>query len=155
MPLGERMNGGPEMQQAAAPGWEHFRHVADIGVRGTGRSLAEAFEQAALAMTAVIVDPGDVAELGEVAIEVSAPDDELLLTEWLNALVYEMATRHMLFARFEVKIRGDSLSATAWGEPIDVARHQPTVEIKGATFTELRVWRSDDGLWHAQCVVDV
>ena len=143
------------MQQAGVPGWEHFQHIADIGVRGSGRSLAEAFEQAALAMTAVILDPDAVACSEPLAIEISAPDLELLLTEWLNALIYEMATRHMLFARFEVQIRGHTLKATAWGEPIDVARHRPTVEIKGATFTELRVWRSDDGLWHAQCVVDV
>jgi len=143
------------MRQAGAPGWEHFQHIADIGVRGSGRSLAEAFEQAALAMTAVILDPDAVACSESLEIEVGAPDHELLLTEWLNALIYEMATRHMLFARFEVKIRGDVLKARVWGEAIDVARHQPTVEIKGATFTELRVWRSDDGLWHAQCVVDV
>jgi len=139
----------------AAPYWEHFQHVADIGVRGTGRTLAEAFEQAALAMTAVIVDPDRVAEEERVALEVGAPDPELLLTEWLNALIYEMATGHRLFARFEVEIHGDTLKGRAWGEAIDVARHQPTVEIKGATFTELRVWRSADGLWHAQCVVDV
>jgi tRNA nucleotidyltransferase (CCA-adding enzyme) len=143
------------MQQADGPGWKHFQHIADIGVRGSGRSLAEAFEQAALAMTAVILDPQTVACSEPLAIEVSAPDHELLLTEWLNALIYEMATRHRLFARFEVEIRGHRLKATAWGEAIDVARHRPTVEIKGATFTELRVWRSDDGLWHAQCVVDV
>jgi SHS2 domain-containing protein len=143
------------MQQAGVPGWEHFQHIADIGVRGSGRSLAEAFEQAALAMTAVILDPDSVACSEPLAIEVSAPDHELLLTEWLNALIYEMATRHRLFARFEVEIRGHSLKARAWGEAIDVARHRPTVEIKGATFTELRVWRSDDGIWHAQCVVDV
>ncbi|MGB5252677.1 MAG: archease [Sedimenticolaceae bacterium] len=143
------------MQQAGVPGWEHFQHIADIGVRGSGRSLAEAFEQAALAMTAVILDPDAVACREPLAIEVSAPDHEILLTEWLNALIYEMATRHMLFARFEVEIRGHRLKATAWGEPIDVARHRPAVEIKGATFTELRVWRSDDGMWHAQCVVDV
>jgi len=139
----------------AAPHWEHFQHVADIGVRGTGRTLAEAFEQAALAMTAVIVDPDQVAVQERVALEVGAPDHELLLTEWLNALIYEMATGHRLFARFEVEIHGDTLKGQAWGEAIDVARHQPTVEIKGATFTELRVWQSADGLWHAQCVVDV
>lgn len=143
------------MQQAGVPGWEHFQHIADIGVRGSGRTLAEAFEQAALAMTAVILDPDAVACSERQVIDVSAPDHELLLTEWLNALIYEMATRHMLYARFEVEIRGHMLKATAWGEAIDVARHRPTVEIKGATFTELRVWRSDDGLWHAQCVVDV
>ena len=68
---------------------------------------------------------------------------------------YEMATRRMLFVRFEVAIDGEALTGRAWGEPIDVARHQPTVEVKGATFTELRVWQSSDGQWHAQCVVDV
>ena len=147
--------GEHQMQHAGTPGWEHFRHIADIGVRGCGRSLAEAFEQVALAMTAVILDPAAVACGESLQIEVSASDHELLLTEWLNALIYEMATRHMLFARFEVEIRGDILKARAWGEAIDVARHQPAVEIKGATFTELRVWRSEDGLWRAQCVVDV
>ena len=147
--------GEHQMQHAGKPGWEHFRHIADIGVRGCGRSLAEAFEQVALAMTAVILDPAAVACGESLQIEVSASDHELLLTEWLNALIYEMATRHMLFARFEVEIRGDILKARAWGEAIDVARHQPAVEIKGATFTELRVWRSEDGLWRAQCVVDV
>jgi len=143
------------MQHEAAPGWEHFQHVADIGVRGSGRTLAEAFEQAALAMTAVIVDPAQLAENEMVSVEVRAPDRELLLTEWLNTLIFEMATQHLLFARFTVDIHGDTLSGTAWGERVDVKRHQPTVEIKGATFTELRVWQSDDERWHAQCVVDV
>jgi SHS2 domain-containing protein len=143
------------MRRAVTPRWEHFQHIADIGVRGCGRSLAEAFEQAAIAMTAVILDPAAVASAESLRIEVSAPNHELLLTEWLNALVYEMATRQMLFTRFEVEIRGHLLTARAWGEAIDVARHQPTVEIKGATFTELRVWRQENGLWCAQCVVDV
>jgi len=143
------------MKGASLPTWEHFQHVADIGVRGSGRTLAESFEQAALAMTAVITEPDTVAESETITLSVSAPDVELMLTEWLNALIYEMATRRMLFARFQVELRGVELQGRAWGEPIDVARHQPAVEIKGATFTELRVWQSGDGVWHAQCVVDV
>ena len=35
-----------------------------------------------------------------------------------------------------------------FGASLDVWRHHPAVEIKGATYTELHVW-------HAQCVVDV
>ncbi|KRT54395.1 archease family protein [endosymbiont of Ridgeia piscesae] len=143
------------MKESSVPAWEHFHHVADIGVRGSGYTLAEAFEQAALAMTAVIVEPDTVAGSETIELNVSAPDEELLLTEWLNALIYEMATRHMLFTRFQVKICDHELQGKAWGEPIDIARHQPAVEIKGATFTELRVWLDEDGLWHAQCVVDV
>ena len=135
--------------------WEHFHHEADIGVRGYGRTIAEAFEHAALAMTAVIVDPGSVALRDCIEITVSAPDREILLTEWLNALVYEMATRSALFGRFEVEILDGELHGQAWGEAIDIKRHCPTVEIKGATFTELAVRRQGENCWVAQCVVDV
>jgi len=135
-------------------GWEHFAHDADIGVRGIGSTRAEAFEQAAIALVAVITDPELVAADEAIAIEVEAPDDELLLVDWLNAIVYQMSTRNMLFARFAVRLDDHRLAATAWGEAVDRPRHRPTVEVKGATYTELSV-RSDDGRWIAQCVVDV
>ena len=135
--------------------WEHFAHEADIGVRGVGASKEEAFEQAAVALTAVILDPQGLA--GEEVVEVTceAPDGELLLVDWLNALVYEMATRKLLFGRFEVRLAGHRLEARAWGETIDVARHEPAVEVKGATLTSLRVGQDAGGAWIAQCVVDV
>ena len=136
------------------PRWEHYEHGADIGVRGFGATKAEAFEQAALAMTAVAVDPAAVEPRERVAIRCEAPDDELLLAEWLNAVVYEMATRRMLFSKFNVTSENAKLSADAWGEPVDVARHHPAVEVKGATYTTLRVAREGEG-WVAQTVVDV
>jgi SHS2 domain-containing protein len=135
--------------------WEHFPHEADVGVRGRGATLAEAFEQVALAMTAAITDPGGVAARVAVDLACEAPDDELLLVDWLNALVYEMATRKLLFSRFEVAIDGRRLTARAWGEPADAARHQPAVEVKGATYTALRVARAPEGEWTAECVIDV
>ena len=135
--------------------WEHFPHEADMGVRGIGGSLGQAFEQAALAMTAVITDPAKVAAADRVEIACRAPDDELLLVDWLNALIYEMATRKWLFSRFEVHIKDHALTARAWGEPMNAAKHQPAVEIKGVTYTALRVARETNGAWIAQCVVDV
>ena len=135
--------------------WEHFPHEADVGVRGRGASLAEAFEQAALAMTAAITNPAGVSPRTPVEIECAAPDEEILLVDWLNALVFEMASRRMLFSRFEVRIDGRRLRARAFGEPVDAARHQPAAEVKGATFTALRVAREASGEWLAQCVVDV
>lgn len=125
-----------------------------MGVRGIGATKEEAFVQAAMALTAVITDPATVAAREAVAIECRAPDDELLFADWLNALVYEMATRKMLFNRFEVRIANGVLTATAWGEPTDPARHHPAVEIKGATYTALKVAR-ENGAWIAQTVVDV
>jgi SHS2 domain-containing protein len=136
------------------PRWEHYPHEADMGVRGFGATMAEAFEQAALAMTAVITDPAAVEPRDRIIIECEAQNAELLLTEWLNSLVFEMATRRMLFSRFAIRIDNTRLSAQAWGEPVDVARHHPAVEVKGATYTTLRVARQDDA-WMAQTVVDV
>ena len=135
--------------------WVHFPHQADMGVRGVGPTLAAAFEQAALAMTAVVTDPASVAPAMAVDIDCEAPDDELLLVDWLNVLILEMAARHMLFSRFEVSLDGHRLHATAWGEAVDVEKHQPAVEIKGATYTELKVDKGETGAWLAQCVVDV
>jgi SHS2 domain-containing protein len=141
--------------ETSASRWEHFPHGADIGVRGVGHSPAAAFEQGALALTAVITDPHEVEPREAVAIDCEARDLELLFVEWLNALVFEMATRSMIFSRFAVAIAGARLHATAWGEPVDVVRHRPAAEVKGATYTALRVARNADGTWVAECVVDV
>jgi tRNA nucleotidyltransferase (CCA-adding enzyme) len=126
-----------------------------VGVRGFGTTKGEAFEQAALAMMAVITDLNLVQARERVDIALDCADPEIQLTEWLNALVYEMATRHMLFGRFTVKVDGARLTGCAEGELVDVARHHPAVEVKGATFTQLRVAQQPDGCWVAQCVVDV
>jgi SHS2 domain-containing protein len=142
------------MVSTIEPKWEHFAHQADIGIRGIAPSKEQAFEQAALALTAVITDPASVKLQDKVNITCEATDDELLLVNWLSTLLYEMATRKMLFGRFEVFISQNRLSALAWGEKIDVRRHTPAVEIKGATYTELSV-KQDNNIWIAQCVVDV
>jgi SHS2 domain-containing protein len=147
IPPGESA-GNPDM-------WQHFDHQADIGVHGSGPALAAAFEEAALALTAVVTDPEAVIAEIPVEMECRAPDPGLLLVDWLNAVIYEMATRRMLFREYSVRIEGNHLQATARGEPVDVARHQPAAEPKGATFTALSVHEDTDGTWHAQCVVDV
>lgn len=135
--------------------WEHFPHGADMGVRGYGPTKAEAFAQAALALTAVVADPATIEPRETVAIRCEAPDEELLLAEWLNSLIFEMATRRMLFSRFAVEFDGTYLNGEARGEPVDVTRHRPAVEVKGATYTALKVMHDADGEWMAQTVVDV
>lgn len=136
-------------------GWHHFDHDADVGVRGIGLTEAQAFEQAALALTSAVTQIESVEPRQQINISVENSDPELLFVDWLDALIYEMATRKMLFSRYEIDIRGDRLNASAWGEAADVQRHQPAVEIKGATLTELKVEKRADGQWLAQCVVDV
>ncbi len=134
--------------------WSHFPHGADIGLRGTGADKAGAFAAMAKALTAVVTDPESVAARETIEIRCSAPSDEDLLVDWLNALIYEMAVGRMLFRDFEVAIENGELRANVRGEHVDRERHAPAVEVKGATYTALSVEKSDDG-WTAQCVVDV
>lgn len=149
-------------------GWEHFPHQADIGIRGLGPTREQAFEQAAIALIAVITDPDKVEPEEKLEITCQAPDNELLFVDWLNSLLYEMDTRKMLFSRFDVCIEerpqaekdtsGASqhrLNATAWGQKTDVSKHHPAVEVKAATYTALSVRQDENGNWIAQCIVDV
>ncbi len=136
-------------------GHDHFPHDADLGVRGVGPCLAAAFEQAGMALSSAMTPLEDVAPLIEVGIQCAAPDNRILLIDWLNALILQMTIRRMLFSRFRVKITDHRLDGAAWGESLDPARHHPALEPKGATFAASRVERQPDGTWIAQCVVDV
>lgn len=143
-----------EAPAASRARWEHFPHDADAGVRGFGATPEQAFEQAALALTAIVTD-SRVEPLTPIEVRCEAPDLEFLFVDWLNSVIYEMAIHKMLFARFAVAIEGTRLRATLWGEPVDVARHAPACEPKGATYTALKVAQDTQGLWSAACIIDV
>jgi SHS2 domain-containing protein len=147
------MNGSVS-HATCGPSWEHFAHDADVGIRGQGATAAEAFEQAARALTAVVTD-AEIEPRTLVKVRCEAPDIELLFVEWLNAVIYEMAVRDMLFGRFGVRITGNFLDGTLQGEPVDIARHSPACEPKGATYTALKVAQDGNGEWSAACVIDV
>jgi len=140
--------------QGPVIGWEHFPHGADAGVRGFGPTIEQAFEQAALALTGIVTD-AKITELGTVEVTCEAPDIEQLLVEWLNAIIYEMAVRKMVFGRFKVVLIDTRLDGTMWGEHIDQDKHMPVCEPKGATYTSLRVAKDASGIWSAGCVIDV
>lgn len=146
---------GTPIGEIGTSGWCHFSHDADMGVRAVGATPEQVFEHMALGMTALTTDPAGIAASEDVEIACEAPSIDLLLIDWLNALVYEMAVRRMLFGRFVVKLDGTRLHGVASGERVDVARHQPVVEVKGATYTALEFRRRDDGRWEAQCILDV
>ena len=140
--------------------WEHFEHTADVGVRGIGPSPAAAFTQVGHAFFALLAaDSTRIKPLLERRIELSAPDLETLLYDYLNELVFIFDTDRIVFREFDLELTEDSprrfrLRGSLRGQTFDPKRHEATVEPKGATYTGLRVERSGDR-WIAQCVVDV
>jgi len=134
--------------------YETFEHEADIGIRGFGSTPEEAFVSAAAALYSVMVDISRVEQKEFRGVNVSADDREQLLVEWLNALLAVSDIERMVFSKFEVRIEGNRLAGTAWGEHLDRDRHRAHVEVKGATYHMLSV-RQERGRYIAQCVVDV
>lgn len=134
--------------------WEHFSHGADIGIRGIGSSVEDAFAMAALALTEVIVKSETLSPHLIIHIRCKEDDLELLFYDWINALVYEMDTKKIIFKTFRVRISSGQLEAECEGEKINPLKQDLAVEVKGATMTELKVAQVKEQ-WIAQCVVDV
>ena len=135
--------------------WEHFEHEADIGLRAVSETREGLFAAMGEALTAIITEPEGVQPVETITVRCEAPGDALLLVDWLNALIFEMATRGMIFGSWHVVLDGQKLEGCVKGEAVDRLRHQPVVEVKGATYTALSVARDSEGRWHGQCVVDV
>jgi tRNA nucleotidyltransferase (CCA-adding enzyme) len=126
-----------------------------MGIRGVGPTVEAAFEQAAMAMAAIVADLSTVEPCEPVEVYCSQPELDLLLVDWLNSLLYQAAIRRMVFCKFNCQISNGQLSGKAWGEPIDPAKHVLLVEVKAATLACLDVYQDEKGRWVAQCIVDV
>ncbi|MBI2521105.1 MAG: archease [Bdellovibrio sp.] len=134
--------------------WEHFSHEADVGIRGFGSTMEEAFAMAIIALTAIVANPDTVEPKIKIQITCHDEDVELLFYDWINSVIYEMDTKNMLFSIAKVHIDNSYLEGEIWGEIIVPEKHDPAVAVKGATMTELKV-STTGKQWITQCVVDV
>jgi SHS2 domain-containing protein len=134
---------------------ETFEHTADLGLRIRAADLDTLFAEAGQALfSAIVEDLATVRPERAVEVRLREVDRELLLFDWLKELLYHFDAEHLLFGKFEVKIDGDSLTATAWGEPLDRARHTLEHEVKAITYHGLSVEKIDGG-WEAEVIVDI
>jgi SHS2 domain-containing protein len=135
--------------------YELFEHTADLGLRVRAPDLDTLFAEAATCLfSAIVEDVGTVRPDRDVRIELAGADREFLFFDWLRELLLRFDADHMLFGRFAVAVRDDGLSGTAWGEPLDPARHVLSHEVKAITYHELKVEPTPDG-WLAEVIVDI
>ena len=138
-----------------APSFEILEHPADIGFRAFGTSLAELFENAALALVSIAGEIEGVEPLSEYALEAAGGDRESLLVAWLSEVLYWLDGRHIRFQRFRVSMADDRrVTATGLGEPWEPSRHPARLLVKAVTWHQLRIARSDSG-WMAEVYLDV
>jgi len=133
--------------------FELIEHTADMGLKAYGKSLTEAFANAAYGMFSIIAGLDRVKEAEMRRVEVSADDAESLLFEWLNSLLYYFDVEGLIFKRFDIKeFGGKRLVADCFGEKYDPARHQVKLGVKSATYHMLEVDRATN---QVQVIFDV
>lgn len=138
--------------------FEYLDHTADVGLRGIGETVEEAFSEAAKAMFNLMVDLDQVAPKRQLKVAREAGKLDLLLVEWLSELLVQKDLSGLYCSRFCVDIAekpdGLRLEGTAWGESLDLSRHSVKLEVKGVTYCGLHVVQKGKE-WIAQCVVDI
>ena len=120
--------------------FEIIDHTADVGIVAYGADANQTFANAARALFSLITELDDVEEILYRDIELTAPDEESLLIEWLNQLIYLFDTENIVFKRFDVtKLNNTQLKARSYGEKVDSSKHRLKTGIKAATYHMLKI----------------
>ncbi len=120
--------------------FEVMDHTADVGIVAYGKDLKEAFANAAFGMFSLIANLEKVRGSISREIDVQSTDQEALLVDWLNELLYLFDVEHIIFKRFEITaLSQKKLKAKVYGEKIDTSRHQLKTAVKAATYHMLKI----------------
>jgi len=132
-----------------------IEHTADVGIEAYGKTLEEAFENAAKGMFSLMIGGGKIES--KVMREVEIPFDmdvEQLLVDWLSELLYIHDVEHLVFGEFDVEIGKEKLKGKAYGEEYDIKKHGYGMEIKAVTYHMLEVKKDEKG-YVVRCLFDI
>ncbi len=134
---------------------ETFDHTADLGLRVRAGDLNTLFAEAGVGLFSMMIEnPDAVRPVETQTVELTGTDREFLLFDWLRELLYRFDAEHWVFARFDVTVRDDGLTATVHGEKLDRTRHHLSHEVKAITYHDLKV-EPDGDRWLAEVIVDI
>ena len=135
--------------------FEIIDHTADIGIIAYGSDIRQVFANAALGLFSLITDIDKIQEKIQRNLELTSQDNETLLVEWLNELIYFFDVDYIVFKRFEIACLSDvHLKATCFGEKINLQQHKLKREVKAATYHTLAI-RKEDNTYKAQVIFDI
>jgi SHS2 domain-containing protein len=127
-------------------GFKVLDHTADIGIAVYGTDIKELFINAAVGLFSLMADLNNIKEDTQREVKLSAEDEETLLVEWLNELIYISDVEHIIFKRFQIdELNDNQVKARCFGEKIKPGQHKLKREVKAATYHMLRISKSSDG----------
>lgn len=135
--------------------YELIDHTADVGIKAHGKTLSEAFENAAKGMFDIITDSSEIESIGQYDIELEASDLEQLLVDWLSELLFLNSAKNLVFGFFKIDLdeKNKKLTAKVFGEKFDLSKHKIGAEIKAVTYHMLEVKKKKP--FHVQVLFDI
>jgi SHS2 domain-containing protein len=134
--------------------FKYLNHTADLGIEVEGRTLEELFINTAKAIFETQIN-GEIDKKEEISFGLKSPSLEELLVDWCRELIYNFAVRGFIPKDYDIKIiQNFELCAHLNGDIFDKRRHQIKLEIKNATYHNLKVMKKND-IYVATIIFDV
>ncbi len=137
--------------------FKYFDHTADAMFESYGKTIEEAFENAALAMFNIISNVDKVTANNTYPIKIKADKYEKLLFDFFDELLFYLDTEHIIFCKFEdIKItkkrKKYELNCLALGD--NISNYERHGDIKAPTYNEMSINKTNQG-WIIRAVVDI
>ena len=127
-------------------GFTLLEHPADMGIEAHGSNLKEAFEQAAVGLIAIILDPYIIENIETKKVQIYASDFEQLLVKWLTEVLYFYDGKKFASGKFEIEtLTPKSLTAIIKGENFNNTKHTTKMDVKAITYHQILVQEKGDG----------
>jgi SHS2 domain-containing protein len=137
--------------------FKFLEHQADIKFRAQGKTINEAFENAVLAVSSYLSQDKKVKKVKKKLIEISSNDNESLLYQFVDEIIYLLDAEKFIPSQAKVNIESGNLRAEILG---DDSKNYNIKQIKAATYADIYVKKVKDGkgkkeVWEIQMVLDV
>jgi len=129
--------------------YKFLDHATDAIIEVTAKDLKEAFSVTADAVINLTLDQDKVEEKDQKEFSANGKDLRYLLFSWIEEITFVLITQGFAIKRLEFDIEqkeGYKINAKAYGEPIDLHKHNFKVEIKAPTFYEMEI-NQDKGVY--------
>ncbi|MAG52720.1 MAG: archease [Nanoarchaeota archaeon] len=134
--------------------YKFIDHTADVMFEAYGNNLNKLFENAALAVFEVQCDLKKVKRVVKRKIKLKNDDNEKLLFDFLEELIYLKDAKYLVFSKFSVKIKDNQLEAVIEGEKINPDKHELKVDVKAVTLHHFSLKKTKNG-WKAIVILDI
>lgn len=134
--------------------YEFLPHTADAKFRAYGKTLEEAFTNAAYAMADVITDHRKIKPTAEKTISVESENKEALLYDFLEQFLILLDSEGFLLNKIkELKIKNNKLTAKITGDT-NPKKYEIKTHIKAVTYQEMFI-KKEKGVYMIQVIVDI